>query len=98
MKLFLIGTLLNFIVIFANGGKMPVSLSGPKWQENPIDITISDIDFKHMSLDENTRLPYLADVILIAKPYPFPKILSIGDVFLNLGLFFFLQEEMLKKK
>lgn len=100
MKLFFIGLILNFIVIFANGGQMPVSIEGRKGIKNPssIELPISDFNIKHKSLDKNTRLVYLADIILIPEPYPFPKVISIGDIFLILGVFVFSQEAMVVKK
>lgn len=98
MKLFLIGIVLNFIVIFANGGKMPVSIEGIRGINNYIELPSRDFDIKHKSISSDTKFIYLADIILIPRPYPLPKILSIGDVFLMLGLFLFLQEAMVIDK
>lgn len=96
MKAFFIGIILNFIVIFANGGKMPVSLNGIKGINDNIGIELatSEFDIKHQGVTPNTKLVYLSDIILIPEPYPLPKILSIGDVFIMIGLFIFLQEAM----
>lgn len=96
MKAFLIGIVLNFIVIFANGGKMPVSMSGI-WGINDnigSQLPLNEFDIKHQGITPDTRLVYLSDIILIPEPYPLPKILSIGDIFLMIGLFMFLQEAM----
>ena len=99
MKFFLIGILLNFIVIFANGGKMPVSLKGIRGINEGIavDLPLSEFDIKHQGFGPDTKFKYLADIILIAEPYPLPKILSIGDIFIMIGLFLFLQEAMVIK-
>lgn len=96
MKAFLIGIILNFIVIFANGGMMPVSLNGIKGINDNIgsQLPISDFDIKHQGVTPDTKFVYLSDIILIPKPYPLPKILSIGDIFIMIGLFTFLQEAM----
>ena len=96
MKAFLIGILLNFIVIFANGGKMPVSLNGIKGINDNIgiELPISDFNIKHQGVTVDTKFVYLSDIILIAEPYPLPKILSVGDIFIMIGLFIFLQEAM----
>ena len=95
MKLFLIGVLLNFLVISFNGGKMPVSITGIQGINSPtIELPSNEFDIKHVAVTANTKLVYLADIILIPRPYPLPKILSIGDVFLILGLFVFIQEIM----
>lgn len=96
MKLFLIGVLLNFLVITANAGKMPVSITGFKGinSRTTMELPTSEFDIKHIAVRPDTKLVYLADIILIARPYPLPKILSIGDIFLILGLFVFIQEIM----
>lgn len=98
MRLFLIGTILNFLVIFANQGKMPVSLEGIKGIESQEEIPLSSLDIKHKGIDKDTKLVYLADIILIPEPYPLPKILSIGDIFLMLGIYSFIQEGMLERQ
>lgn len=95
MKALLIGIILNFIVIFANGGKMPVSLNGVRGiNDNISQLPISEFDIKHQGVTPDTKFVYLSDIILIDQPYPLPKILSIGDIFLMIGLFMFLQEAM----
>lgn len=96
MKIFLIGVILNFIVIFSNGGQMPVSIKGIKGIDSGIDLPKSEFDIKHKQVDNDTKLVYLSDIILIPPPYPLPKILSIGDIFLMMGLFIFFQKEMLR--
>lgn len=97
MKLFLIGLILNFIVMVGNGGRMPVFLDGIKGIKNGISTDVQlphrGSDIKHEAINKNTKFVYLADIILIPKPYPLPKILSIGDIFLMLGAFQFFQEE-----
>lgn len=96
MRAFLIGVILNFIVIFANGGRMPVSLNGIKGINDNIstELPMSDFDIKHKVVNQDTKLVYLSDIILIPEPYPLPKILSIGDIFIMIGLFIFIQEAM----
>ena len=96
MKDFLIGVVLNFIVIFSNGEKMPVSLHGIKGIDNSIstELQTSDFDIKHQVINQNTKLVYLSDILLIPKPYPIRKIFSVGDIFIMIGLFIFIQEAM----
>ncbi|WFA07951.1 DUF5317 domain-containing protein [Tissierella sp. Yu-01] len=94
MKLFLIGVILNFIVIFGNGGKMPVSISGIKGIHQETTLPERTYDIKHVALNKDTRFIYLADIILIPRPYPLPKILSIGDIFIMIGTYMFFQVEM----
>lgn len=99
MVFILIGMALNFIVIFANGGKMPVSFKGARGYEHYTDeLPKKPFDIKHEIVDENTKFVYLADVIPLSHPYPLARIISIGDVFLMIGIFLFFQESMVNKK
>lgn len=87
-KAFAIGTFLNGLVIAFNSGKMPVKLpSGLNDQ----------FDMGHTLLTQSTRLPFLADIFYLPKPYPLPKILSVGDLFLLIGAFIFVQYAMISK-
>ncbi len=98
MKLFLIGIILNLLVIMANNGQMPVSINGIKGIYKESILPEREFDIKHTNLDKDTKLRFLADIILIDRPYPLPKILSIGDLFIMGGVFFFFHSEMLKRK
>jgi len=51
-----------------------------------------------VAVSKDTKFVYLADIILIPRPYPLPKILSLGDIFLMIGVFVFFQEEMFIEK
>lgn len=97
MKIFLIGVILNFIVIFSNGGQMPVDLNKIEKAHIEEKLNISEFDIKHKAIDENTSFKILSDVILIPPPYPLIKILSIGDLFLMVGIFVFFQSELVKR-
>jgi hypothetical protein len=88
-----LGVLMNFIVIAANGG-MPV-LAGAA--EVASGFTVSNLDlsgtFKHVPLDESSRLAFFADVI----PLRFAgigEVISLGDILLALGLGVFLEHEL----
>lgn len=90
------GIVMNLLVIAANGGRMPVSLSALQtvglthlapFLEDPGNIT-------HTALGPDTRLRLLADVIPIPPPYPRPRVVSIGDVLLAGGAFCWLQTKM----
>ncbi|MTI66748.1 MAG: hypothetical protein FH753_09135 [Firmicutes bacterium] len=99
MKIILLGTLLNFIVIFVNGGKMPVSGDGLALLglfEN-LKMLETDSMITHTLVKDTTKLYFLGDIIPLKKPYPLPKMISIGDVFLGIGIFTFIQGVMLKK-
>lgn len=92
-----VGILLNLIVIAANGGKMPVSADGliRAGLESYIPPLEAETVITHQLLDEETRLPFLADIMVLAKPYPRPKVFSIGDVVLAAGALWFIVGGML---
>jgi len=80
-----IGVLMNFSVIALNGG-MPVLPQAVVLAGGPGDLVL---DAKHVLLDTATRLPFLADII------PLPGgVVSLGDVFLSIGLGVFLEDHM----
>ena len=88
-----VGVLMNFTVIAANGG-MPV-LAGAAEVASGFAVAEPDLSgsFKHILLDENSRLTFFADVI----PLRFAgvsEVVSLGDVFLALGLGAFLEHEL----
>lgn len=94
--LLLIGILLNFIVIMANQGRMPIDVANTYNMMSPavIERLSSGKDLIHGLVSQNTHLKILADIIQIPKPYPLPKSISIGDVFLIIGLYRFLYCKM----
>ena len=77
---------------------MPVSINGFKGIRDETILPYREFDIKHMGINKNTKFKYLADIILIPKPYPLPKIISIGDIFLMSGIFMFFQEETFNKE
>lgn len=88
-----LGVLMNFIVIALNGG-MPV-LAGAA--EVASGFTVADPDlsgtFKHVPLDEGSRLTFFADVIPL-RLLGIGEVISLGDVFLALGLGLYLEHEL----
>ncbi|MDF2593574.1 MAG: hypothetical protein K0S75_3040, partial [Clostridia bacterium] len=94
-KLIMLGTFLNFIVIMLNGGQMPVSQEA--LIKAGIPEQINDEIITHTIIVKDTVLKFLGDIFILAKPYPRPKVFSIGDVFLDVGVFVYIQEIMIKK-
>ena len=88
-----IGVLMNFTVIALNGG-MPV-LAGAAEVASGFTVTEPDLSgsFKHVLLDENSRLTFFADVIPL-RLAGIGEVISLGDVFLALGLGVFLEYEL----
>ncbi len=95
-----VGVALNFLVIFANNGQMPVSgiglekigLSGYK------EILQSGKYLTHTLIGKGTHLPFLADRFYIPHPYPRPTLFSIGDVFIGIGLFILIFKGSMSKE
>lgn len=87
-----VGILMNATVIALNGG-MPVlseaaQVAGGFAQE----VAIRDV-YKHVILDPSTRMPFLADVIPL-RIFGQGQVISLGDVFLAVGLGGFLESEL----
>jgi hypothetical protein len=80
-----LGILMNFTVILLNGG-MPVLAEAARIAGNTGELILDD---KHVLLTDATTLPFLADII------PLPgAVLSLGDVFLAIGVAVFLEDQM----
>ncbi|MCB1245708.1 MAG: DUF5317 domain-containing protein [Acidimicrobiia bacterium] len=80
-----VGILMNFTVILANGG-MPVLEAAAELAGHDGQLVL---DAKHVLLTDESHLIFLADII------PLPgAVLSIGDVFLVIGVGAFLEDQM----
>ena len=80
-----LGILMNFTVIVLNGG-MPVLTEAVTIAGGSTDVVLGA---KHVILDGSTRMAFLADTI------PLPgAVLSLGDVFLAIGIGVFLEDQM----
>lgn len=92
----LTGTLLNFIPILTNDGKMPVSVEEltNSYLYTQLDLLKDNRILTHTLANEYTKFYYLSDIIPIPKPYPFPKIISIGDVLIGISIFLLIQNYM----
>jgi len=98
LNIVLAGSVMNLIVVVANGGYMPVSRAAlERGGYNFSKVTGEFLDMNHIISSESTKLYFLSDIILIPPPYPFPQILSVGDVFMCLGIFLFVIVNMKKK-
>jgi len=103
VKLLGSGLLLNFLVIILNGGFMPITPEA--LVQTGYDANVSQLETGYlvgrtknivMELGE-ARLWFLSDVLVIPKPFPIPSALSVGDLVIAAGVFFFLREPMLRK-
>lgn len=88
-----LGVLMNFVVIAVNGG-MPV-LAGAAEVASGFTVASPDLStsFMHVPLDETSRLSFFADVIPL-RLLGIGEVISVGDIFLALGLGSFLEHEL----
>ncbi|MGB7860177.1 MAG: DUF5317 domain-containing protein [Acidimicrobiia bacterium] len=88
-----LGVLMNFTVIAINGG-MPV-LPGAAEVASGFTVTNPDLSgtFKHVLLDGTSQLTFFADVIPL-RLGSIGEVISLGDIFLALGLGVFLEHEL----
>ncbi|QEK11332.1 hypothetical protein FQB35_02515 [Crassaminicella thermophila] len=95
----LIGVTLNLLVIFLNNGKIPISfesldLAG---KISLIEGIKSGEILRYIPLeDAKTWTKFLAKCIVIPKPYPLSKVISVGNIFISLGIVLFIQGEMIR--
>lgn len=85
-----IGILMNFTVIALNQG-MPVSPEAARLA-GASDAPLA-LGAKHVVLDENSVFPFLADIVPIRS---LRQVISLGDVFLAVGLGQFLEAQLRK--
>ena len=100
MKIIALGIIFNFIVIVANGGHMPVMLSGLyKAGLDNFVLTLKEGTYvTHTLITEKTLFRFLADVIPLSPPFPDPSVVSAGDFLMFYGVFSLFQNAMLKKE
>ncbi len=83
------GSLLNFIAIVANGGRMPGDRAVLLHQGEPdvLEIMAADASYTHQFATDQTRLPLLIDRFYFPDLYVFPHmVFSIGDAIMALGV------------
>lgn len=93
------GTAANAVVILANGGRMPVAETAIHIAAgNETTMALARLraghSLTHQLLDEETRLPWLADVIPLPRPFPFPSVASAGDLLIAAALFWLVVRSM----
>lgn len=89
------GALMNALVMFANGGRMPVDSESMKRAgiDRLSDALTSSEDLKHVILNENTRLWFLSDIIHLPGIIGIGmNVVSIGDLVIAFGLFLLVLE------
>jgi len=100
MKIIALGIAFNFMVIVANGGRMPILL-GSLYKAGLNDIALILKEGSHVTntlITEKTLFKFLADVIPLSPPFPDPSVISVGDFLLFYGVFSLIQNAMVKKE
>lgn len=87
-----VGVLMNFSVIALNAG-MPVLAEAATVASGFDGAGLIATNIKHVPLGPGTRLPFLADVIPLRLAGN-GQVISLGDVFLAVGLAVFLEYEL----
>jgi len=91
--LILVGALLNFTVIVANGGQMPASPDA--WAALNGIAAVPTTTFSNSILaGPATAFPYLGDNFVLPRPLPLANIFSIGDVLIGAGGALFIFQTM----
>ena len=85
---------LNGLASIVNGGRMPVSADALSIAglEGNISFLSGGKSSVHILADAGTRLYYLADIIPV--PLIIPKVISIGDIILAIGIFLTIRKYM----
>jgi hypothetical protein len=97
-KLFGLGTFLNFLVITANGGRMPVSAEALEviGLSTYIPELMKGVT-KHQLVTSETHVWFLADIIPLGPPFAMnSSVISVGDIFITLGLSWFIYKGMVR--
>jgi hypothetical protein len=94
-----LGTILNFLVIFLNGGKMPVSIDALEaiGMADGLELMFARRAGTHQPLADGMLLWFLADIIPVSLPSMaslFNSIYSIGDFFIYAGAVGLIQYSM----
>jgi MFS family permease len=80
------GLACNTLVIFVNGGRMPVA---PSASLDGTGATLTGIHDNVVALTASSHLHFLADVFALPHPFPLANTFSVGDVLLVAGVTLF---------
>ena len=104
IKVIGLGLLLNSLVMIVNGGFMPITpetLVQIGYDGNASQLETGYIVGRTKNVvaePGEASLWFLSDVMVIPRPFPIPTALSLGDLLIVLGVFFFLREAMFLHK
>ena len=104
VKLIGLGLLLNFLVMALNGGFMPITpeaLVQIGYDGNASQLETGYIvgRTKNVVVEAGeAALWFLTDIMVVPRPFPIPTALSVGDLLIVSGVFFFLRQAMFQYK
>lgn len=100
MKLSVLGSFFNLLAMIFNEGRMPVYTGAVRVLKNQSQykLLLEDKILTHVLVDKGGNLLFLSDFIAIPSPYPFEKVISLGDILLGLGLGLYVYKGMLKER
>ena len=95
MPILIVGLLLNFMVIVANGGWMPISPQTADLLTGKDILQIMNLGGRLGEKDillsaQNTHFEFLADRFLLPEWIPYKSAFSLGDILIALGAFWLL--------
>ena len=98
--LVMLGGMLNLLAVLLNNFKMPVNLifnQGTRLNSFMDTIVEGDIINYVLSADGGWSSA-LGKILITPNWYPFPHLLSAGDIFITVGVFIFVYGEMMRKQ
>jgi len=93
-----VGQASNLLVKLLNGWKMPVDPVAAErlgYVAEAQTLQAQGIWLHSRFIDSQTKLPFLGDVIYVGPPFPWPRLFSVGDLLLLLGVVVCVQGLML---
>jgi hypothetical protein len=94
--LIMLGGVLNLLAVLVHDFKMPVNLIFQMETRfnSFIDTIIEGNVINYTVFESTTWTGLLGKILATPNWYPFPKLLSVGDIFITVGLFFFIYGEL----
>jgi hypothetical protein len=101
MPILIVGLLLNFVVIVANGGWMPISPQTANLLAGKDILQLMNLGSRFgekdiLLLTRNTHFEFLADRFLLPAWLPYKTAFSLGDILIGLGAFWLLAKPTTK--
>lgn len=96
--LVVMGSLLNFAVIFLNGGTLPVAAEALEKEGfiNRLELIRAGRLVQYQLLEDmGARLGFLGKRLTPSPLYPIRQVFSMGDILISLGLFLWIQDLLL---